>query len=1043
MLRKILFVISIISCIVSFGLAQTNQLAIERIELMPNFPQPYQMRNWKQVTQKYDSLVFNATLSGTYLPLVKVLSTGVNYPQLGRFVMPSYVGAAEPWNGEAINQLPAVISASLVGLDKTDQFGQNWLAMCQDFFNNRPEENVYLNNFSGQSGNDWWYDTMPNVFYYQLTALHPVANFQYFDQQFETVAQRWLQALREMGGSATPWQVPDFNHRAWRLATMQPNDQGVKEPEAAGAIGWLLYQAYRYSGNKDYLMGAEWCMEFLDQWTMNPSYELQLPYGVYTAARMNAELHTNYNIPKMLNWCFDPQDNVRGWGVTLGNWNGYDCAGLVGEVLGDDYAFAMNTFEMIGALAPMVRYDERFARAISKWILNAANASRLFYHPFLPAENQDSKDWAETYDPQGVIAYEALREKDWHSNKSPFATGDAKRNGWAATNLALYGASHVGILGALIDTTDVKGILQLNLHRLNYTVGLLPEQKRPYLLFYNPFPVDTMVSLDVGTVPVTVYDLITNQNLLSQAQGKVSLPLQADQAVLITFLYSDESITYDQGRMLVGNEIIDYHSAQTAGNLPPRIKALAAERQTVFKGDSTFIYCTAQDPDGDALDYSWSATAGHLHGQETVVSWTAPENEGNWTIYCKVSDSNGAVDSAKINISVVANHAPVIKKVGVEPSIAEPGDKVRFSVSAEDMDRDSLVCAWRLTNGLLLSQAFDWQWTVPDTAGYLLIYCQVSDGKGGVATDSVGLSVGQLVVHYDFEETQVKDRSAFKNDGWAENVLQVASPKGKGLYFNGLNSVVRIKQHPSLNFQQAITVAFFIRVDSFFTREAYPVSHGNWERRWKISITNKKLRWTVKTDAGIFDLDSRQELAKNRFYFVSCTFNSMSKEMVVYLDGQQDNSRSTNGLLLTTDYDLCLGRHLPDDAAYSFRGVLDEFYLFNQCLSQEQVQTLYDSLTGLPEPENQLLPEEFILKQNFPNPFNPETKITYFLPANGEVQVQFFDARGRLVEQKILGSQKVGWHVLNWKRPDLASGIYFYRVQWNERQLVRKCLKIK
>lgn len=120
---------------------------------------------------------------------------------------------------------------------------------------------------------------------------------------------------------------------------------------------------------------------------------------------------------KMLNWCFDPQDNVRGWGVTLGNWNGYDCAGLVGEVIGDDYAFAMNTFEMIGALAPLVRYDERFARAIGKWALNAANASRLFYHPYLPAENQDSKEWAATYDKDGVIAYEALREKDLNSNK--------------------------------------------------------------------------------------------------------------------------------------------------------------------------------------------------------------------------------------------------------------------------------------------------------------------------------------------------------------------------------------------------------------------------------------------------------------------------------------------------------------------------------------------------------------------------------------------------------------------------------------------------
>jgi hypothetical protein len=58
---------------------------------------------------------------------------------------------------------------------------------------------------------------------------------------------------------------------------------------------------------------------------------------------------------------------------------------LIGEINGgDDYAFAMNTFEQIGALVPLVRYDSRFARAIGKWVLNAANASRLFYPNFLP-----------------------------------------------------------------------------------------------------------------------------------------------------------------------------------------------------------------------------------------------------------------------------------------------------------------------------------------------------------------------------------------------------------------------------------------------------------------------------------------------------------------------------------------------------------------------------------------------------------------------------------------------------------------------------------
>jgi hypothetical protein len=44
---------------------------------------------------------------------------------------------------------------------------------CEEWFNRRPDENVYLNNYVSQSGDDWWYAVMPNVFFYQLYDLYP------------------------------------------------------------------------------------------------------------------------------------------------------------------------------------------------------------------------------------------------------------------------------------------------------------------------------------------------------------------------------------------------------------------------------------------------------------------------------------------------------------------------------------------------------------------------------------------------------------------------------------------------------------------------------------------------------------------------------------------------------------------------------------------------------------------------------------------------------------------------------------------------------
>ncbi len=44
-------------------------------------------------------------------------------------------------------------------------------------------------------------------------------------------------------------------------------------------------------------------MEYMNGLTSNPSYELQLPYGAYVAAKMNAEIGAKYNVEKMVNWC--------------------------------------------------------------------------------------------------------------------------------------------------------------------------------------------------------------------------------------------------------------------------------------------------------------------------------------------------------------------------------------------------------------------------------------------------------------------------------------------------------------------------------------------------------------------------------------------------------------------------------------------------------------------------------------------------------------------------------------------------------------------
>ncbi|MBI5916909.1 MAG: hypothetical protein HY842_16160 [Bacteroidetes bacterium] len=131
-------------------------------------------------------------------------------------------------------------------------------------------------------------ETFPNEIQYLLLQFcaQPKTSLGF---QFTTIADRFAEAVRAMGGSDAPWQQADMNHRAWSFLQMQPNDNGVKEPEAAGAYAWVLYNAWKETSDPKYLKAAECSMESLNGLTSNPSYELQLPYGMYVAAKLNGD----------------------------------------------------------------------------------------------------------------------------------------------------------------------------------------------------------------------------------------------------------------------------------------------------------------------------------------------------------------------------------------------------------------------------------------------------------------------------------------------------------------------------------------------------------------------------------------------------------------------------------------------------------------------------------------------------------------------------------------------------------------------------------
>ena len=71
----------------------------------------------------------------------------------------------------------------------------------------------------------------------------------------------------------------------------------------------------------------------------------------------------------------------------------------------------------------------------------------------------------------------------------------------------------------------------------------------------------------------------------------------------------------------------------------------------------------------------------------------------------------------------------------------------------------------------------------------------------------------------------------------------------------------------------------------------------------------------------------------------------------------------------------------------------------------------------------------FNLSNNYPNPFNPSTKITYSIPEKSNVSLKIFDLLGSEVAELVKGEVQTGNYVISFDASSLPSGIYFYRLQ--------------
>jgi len=578
---RVTIIFALLAATPGVALAQ-HQLSLAPINLLPNAPTTYQMRDWRSVAANFDALAFDTTASGQFLPIPVRDDTPASSSLSVFYGLPSYVGDVRTYgNGEPVHEgiptLGAILGSTLVGINKAAG-PVNWVSNMREYYIDRNNEFIVFNNPETVSGQSAWYEILPNILFYSVADRY--SGETYLEPILDRIDSRFYGAINRMtvGGTAT-----NFNYTAYDFSDSVPRYNGVwREPDMGLGMAWLQHAAYWRNRESNptaaatHLQAVDWAFEYYEPRTNNPNYEVLTSFGAYTAARMNAEHDRNLNIHKYLDWVFS-RSTARPDIIMISGeqWGGQDVGGLLGGMRPNTsnvqgYAFAMNTYANAMPVIPIARYEDRYSRAIGKWMLNAANAARLFYGDAHPPENQSSEFW--TGDPQHSIAYEGLRH-NWlpphllapGESQEIYAAGDPLTYDWGPlTDWGIYGSAFSGVLGSVVKTTNVEKILQLDLLATDF----YRDAAHPTFLYYNPRPTDQSVAIDLGAGQLfDLYDAASNRFLAHAVTGQTFFTVPRDNAVMLVVAPAGGTVSRLGRKLMLDDVVIDYNATLLPGNL--------------------------------------------------------------------------------------------------------------------------------------------------------------------------------------------------------------------------------------------------------------------------------------------------------------------------------------------------------------------------------------------------------------------------------------------------------------------------------------------
>ncbi|HMU43084.1 MAG TPA: T9SS type A sorting domain-containing protein, partial [Ignavibacteriaceae bacterium] len=301
-----------------------------------------------------------------------------------------------------------------------------------------------------------------------------------------------------------------------------------------------------------------------------------------------------------------------------------------------------------------------------------------------------------------------------------------------------------------------------------------------------------------------------------------------------------------------------------------------------------------------------------------------------------------------------------------------------------------------------------------------------------------------LVAYYPFNGN-ANDESGNGNDGILNGPTPAEDRFGNinnSYSFDGINDYIDCGNGLSLQIMNDITITAWIKSEVQIDFAPVVISkYGGDDGGWLINFpSDTSVSFDGRDHSGNYrSSGSTQEIDYAWHFLVGQREGTLWK---IYLDGVLSNSNDvgSSGSIIASN-NLQIGVQSGSLARY-FKGIIDDIRIFNRALTNLEILDLFNLITEVREDLFSSV-KEFQLSNNYPNPFNPTTKIRYSIPDRSEVILKVYDILGKEVASLVNEEKEPGYYTVDFDGSNLASGMYIYRITAGNFIETRKMILMK